>query len=229
VIFKHPFKSYPLKGFDSDNAFRNSEPFLKSISEMASNWFNRFPDCCDTHREIEQLGNFNKKDFEYIPSQILNNVKYFAYALETFSDSENGMSEIKDYLDYLIESFGRPSIGGHIFESAVKHFIENGTIEKKVFTDDQRLELLEHLEPTEPSIDIADRDIGILYLTFQKWIEAMPNLGRFKELKSQLKGKIPMNIFIVSTWTKLFDKIEFTELNEQVFANSSQSQYSCQK
>jgi len=38
-----------------------------------------------------------------------------------------------------------------------------------------------------------------------------------------------LNIYHISTWTKLFDKIEFTELNEQVFANSSQSQYSCQK
>jgi len=37
------------------------------------------------------------------------------------------------------------------------------------------------------------------------------------------------SFFDISTWTKLFDKIEFTELNEQVFANSSQSQYSCQK
>jgi hypothetical protein len=192
LIFKHPFKSYPLEGFDNANAFRNSEPFLNSISDMASDWFERFPNCCDAHREIEQLGNF-----EYIPSQILNNVKYFAHALETLIDEENGINEIKDYLDYLIESFGRPDIGGHIFDRVVKHFIENGTIDNKEFTDDQRLELLEHFEPTKPPIDLNERDLDTLYLVFQKWLEAMPNIGRFKELKERLKGKIPMNIFLI--------------------------------
>lgn len=197
LIFQHPFKSFPLEGFDEENAFRNSEPFLKSISDMASNWFDKFPDCCDTHREVEQLGNFKKKDFEYIPSQILNNVKYFAHALETFIGEENGMNEIKDYLDYLVESFGRPYIGGHIFERVVKHFIENGTIDNKDFTDDQRLEILEYLEPAKPPKDLEERDLDLLYSTFQKWLEAMPNIGRFKELKNKLTGKIPLNIFLV--------------------------------
>lgn len=197
LIFKHPFESYALKGYDSNNAFRDSEPFLNSISSMASNWFEKFPDCCDTHRKVAQLGNFDKKEFDFIPSQILNNVKYFAHALETFLGEENGMDEIKDYLDYLIESFGRPDIGGHLFDRIVKHFIENGTVDNKEFTDDQRLELLTHLEPINPPPDLDERDLDSLYTTFQKWLEAMPNVGRFKELKERLKGKIPMNIFLI--------------------------------
>jgi len=199
LIFQHPFKSSPLEGFDEDNSFRNSEPFLKSISEMALSWFEKFPNCCDTHREIGELANFNKIDFEYIPLQVLNNIKYFGHALETFIGEDDGMNEIKDYLDYLIESFGRPSIGGHIFDSAVKHFIVNGTIDDKNFTDDLRLELLEHLEPTEPPIDLEERDLGLLYTVFQNWIEAMPNIGRFIEIKTHLTGKIPMNIFLVES------------------------------
>ena len=104
LIFKPPFQSSPLNGYNSENAFRNSEPFLNSISNIAYDWFEKFPDCCDTHREIAQLGDFDKKKFEYIPSQIIDNVKYFAYSLEIFIGEENGMNEIKDYLDYLIES-----------------------------------------------------------------------------------------------------------------------------
>lgn len=197
LIFQHPFQPYPLRGFDSENVFRNSEPFLNSISNMAQNWFEKFPDCCDTHREIAQMVNFDKKELDYIPYQILNNVKYFAYALETFIEEENGIDEIKDYLDYLNKSFGRPDIGGHLFRTIVKHFIENGTVENKEFTDDQRLELLTYLEPTNPPIDLDERDLGMLYNTFQKWLNAMPNVGRFKELKENLAGKIPMNIFMI--------------------------------
>lgn len=197
LIFKHPFQSYALKGYDSQNAFRDSEPFLNSISSMASNWFEKFPDCCDTHREVAKLGNFDKTKFEFIPSQILNNVKYFGHSLETFLGEENGMEEIKDYLDYLIESFGRPNIGGHLFEKIVKHFIENGTVDNKEFNDDQRLELLTHLEPINPPSDLNERDLDSLYTAFQKWLDAMPNVGEFKELKESLKGKIPMNIFLI--------------------------------
>ncbi len=197
LFFKHPFQSYPLKGFDNENSFKDSEPFLNSISSLASDWFDEFPNCCDTHKQIAQLGNFDKKEFEFIPSQIQNNVKYFAHALETFIEEENGMDEVKDYLDYLRESFGNPGIGGHLFERIVKYFIENGTIGDKDFTDDQRLELLTHLEPINSPFDINERDLETLYETFQKWLEAMPNVGKFKELKERLRGKIPMNIFLI--------------------------------
>ncbi len=197
LIFKHPFRTQPLKGYEENKVFRDSEPFLRSVSDMASDWFEKFPNCCDNHKEIAQLGDFNKMDFDYIPAQIINSIKYLAHAIETFIGEENGIEEIKDYLDYLNEGFGRPGIGDHIFLSIAKHFIVNGTVDGKDFTDDLRLELLEHLEPTKPPADIEERDLGLLYTIFQKWLDAMPNIGRFRELKDSLAGKIPMNIFII--------------------------------
>lgn len=197
LIFKHPFKTAPLKGFNEGDQFKNSEAFLQSITDMASNWFESFPECCNSHREIGKLSNFKKKDYEYIPLQILNNTKYFAFALESFIDQDSGMNEIKDYLDYLIESFGRPNIGGHIFDTAIKHFIENTSIDNKEFSDDERLELLEHLEPIKPPVDLEERELTLLYSTFQKWLKYMPSIGEFQKLKNRLTGKIPMNIFMI--------------------------------
>jgi len=197
LIFKHPFKTAPLKGFNEENVFKRSEVFLQSITDMALSWFENFPKCCESHREIGKLPNFKKKDYEYIPLQILNNTKYFAHALEFFIDQDNGMNEIKDYLDYLIESFGRPNIGGHIFDFVIKHFIENTSLDNKKFSDDEKLELLTHLEPTKPPMDSEERELTLLYSTFQKWLKHMPNIGEFKKLKSKLTGKIPMNIFMI--------------------------------
>lgn len=88
LILKYPFKSKPLKGYDDNTVFTNSEPFLNSISNIASDWFKKFPDCCVTHRQIFKLEKFNKEDYEFIPSQILNNVKYFAFSLEKFINTE---------------------------------------------------------------------------------------------------------------------------------------------
>ncbi len=204
IIFIHPFKSSPLLGFNSDNAFQNSELFLNSITENANKWFEKFPDCCDQHKQLSEMGEFDKKKFDFIPDQILNNIKYFGYALETFIDKDGGIIEIKDYLDYLIQSFGNPNIGGHIFASNVKHFIEIGSLTDKEFTDDQRLELLQHLEGEKPPIDLNERDISSLYEVFQKWIDAIPNIGKFKELKSQFKGKVPMPIFAIESKTNKY-------------------------
>lgn len=108
IIFKQPFRSNPPNGFKKENVLRISESFLKSISTAASKWYESFPNCCDKHLEMAQLGYINKDDFQFIPDQILNNVKYFAYAIETFLDKENGMDVILDYLEYLIQSFGMP-------------------------------------------------------------------------------------------------------------------------
>jgi hypothetical protein len=195
LIFKYPFQSRALKGYDSENAIRDSEPFLNSILSESLNWFENFPDCCDSHKEVARLGNFDKTKFEFIPSQILNNVKYFAHSLEVFIGEEEGMKEIKDYLDYLNESFGSPSIGGGLFEGFVKLFIERGTLNNKEFTDDQRLELLAHLEPTTPPFDSNESDLDSLYTAFQKWLDSMPNVGEFKKLKENFKGKIVVDVF----------------------------------
>jgi hypothetical protein len=204
IIFLHPFKSKPLKGYNSEKAFHNSELFLNSISENANQWFQKFPECCENHKQLSEINDFDKKKFEFIPNQILNNIKYFGHALETFIDSENGMNEIKDYLDYLIQTFGNPSIGGHIFEKNIKHFIENGTLTDKEFTDDQRIDLLQHLEPQKPPIDLEERDLESLYLIFQNWIDAIPKIGKFEDFKKRFKGKVPMNLFAIEPKTNKY-------------------------
>lgn len=204
IIFMHPFKSNPLKGYDCNNSFQNSESFTNLISKNANQWFEKFPECCESHKQLSEMPGFDKKIFDFIPNQILNNVRYFGYALETFIDKENGITEINDYLDYLIQSFGSPDIGGHIFKNYIRHFIENGTLTDKEFTDDQRIELLEHLEPKKPPLDIEERDIESLYVIFQNWINAIPHFGKFKDFKNRFKGKVPMNLFAIEPKTNKY-------------------------
>lgn len=106
------------------------------------------------------------------------NKNYGTYLMRKLNASvlntENGLNEIKDYLEYLIESFGNPGIGTHIFINCIKHFIENGQLEDKKFTDDQRLELLTHLEPSKAPSNLSERDFEALYKVFQKWLEVTP-------------------------------------------------------
>lgn len=197
IMFLHPFETRALIGYEEEKTLKDEEPFIQHLTKISREWFVNFPECCDTHRELKQISTFNKEEFAFIPDQIVKNLKYFTYSLEKFIDTENGFQEILDYTDYLIESFGKPEIGGHIFEQALKNLIEGVKLDDKELTDDMRLDLLAHLEPKKPPVDLDERDLGMLYTAFQKWLNAMPNIGRFKELKERLTGKIPMNIFMI--------------------------------
>lgn len=197
IIFLHPYQTRALNGYDEEKTLKDEDPFIQHLIKISKEWFEKFPDCCDIHRELKQISTFNKEEFAFIPDQIVNNIKYFTYALEKFIDTENGFQEILDYTDYLLESFGNPEIGGHIFELALKSLIEGVKLDDKELTDEMRLDLLTHLEPKKPPFDLDERDLGLLYTAFQKWLNAMPNIGRFKELKERLTGKIPINIFMI--------------------------------
>lgn len=199
IMFLSPFKTKALIGYEETKALKTEEPFLQFFTKESERWFDKFPDCCDIHQELKQIPAFNKEEFAFIPGQIINNLKYFTYALEKFIDTENGFQEILDYTDYLLESFGQPGIGEHIFKQALKMLIESVKLDDKDLTDEMRLNLLLHLEPKTPSSDLDQRDLGVLYLSFQKWLNAMPSIGGFKELKEKFMGKIPMDIFIMES------------------------------
>jgi len=196
-IFLSPFQSFPLIGYVESEVLKDEEPFIQSIKSISTGWFEKFPDCCPTHKKLKHFTNFKKEDYDYIPTQILNNTKYFAHAIEIFIDKKDWLIELTDYMEFLIESLGNPRIGGHIFDNALRGLIEGVKINGKEFTDDQRLELLQHLEPLKPPEDLDERDIDVLFETFQKWVVAIPNVGGFKEFKERFKGKIPMNLFLI--------------------------------
>lgn len=215
-FFIPPFLSKPLVGYDKDKVLLDEKPFIDTIETLAANWYQNFPDCCENHKRLQNFNDFNKSNYDFIPGQIVNNVRFFAYAIEFFIEKEDWLGNLTDYMDYLIDSLGNPEIGGHIFRPALTGLIEGVKIEGKNFTDDQRIDLLQHLEPKK-IIQVNNDDLEILYTTFQKWVDLIPNFGRFKEMKQQLTGKVPLNIFLAEHQTNRFTgltKIKFRNQEE---------------
>jgi hypothetical protein len=215
-FFISPFLSRPLVGYDKDKVLLDEKPFISSIETLAANWYEKFPECCDTHKKLRKFSDFNKSNYDFIPGQIVDNIKFFAYAIELFIENEDWFGNLTDYMDYLIDSLGKPEVGGHIFRPALTGLIEGVKIEGKDFTDDQRIDLLQHLEPKN-IIQKSDDDLEVLYKTFQKWVDLIPNFGRFKEMKQQLTGKIPLNIFLAEHQTN-----RFTGLTKSKFRNQEE-------
>ena len=194
-IILNPNKAYPLKGFIKDEIHTKRKVFFDSVAKRCQKWYAKFPDCCDAHKRLKGLENFDKANYDFIPKQIEHSIAFLIHSLEVFIDTDNWETEITDYWEYLEMSLGSPRIGGHIFESIAKYVIENVDLTKE-FDDDKRIELLTYFEPKKKPVDFEERDLELLYNSFQKWIDNMPSIGMFVNLKNKFEGKIPMNLFM---------------------------------
>jgi len=194
-IILNPNKAYPLKGFIKDEIHTKRKVFFDSVAKRCQKWYAKFPDCCDAHKRLKGLENFDKANYDFIPKQIEHSIAFLIHSLEVFIDTDNWETEITDYWEYLEMSLGSPRIGGHIFESIAKYVIENVDLTKE-FDDDKRIELLTYFEPKKKPVDFEERDLELLYNSFQKWIDNMPSIGMFVNLKNKFEGKIPMKLFM---------------------------------
>jgi len=194
----YPTISYPLVGYEPDTN-KGIKELFESVEKWNHEWWEEFPDCCDSHKRFLSISGFEKNEYGFIKDQVHLSVRYFLHCVETNLKSEDWFVNIVDYYDYLNHNFGSPGWGNHIFERVVIHAIENATFETVEFTDEQRIMLLEHISPAKKAIEQREKNNGSLedlYLAFQNWLEIMPSVGEIAVIKQKLTGKIPMNIFL---------------------------------
>ena len=56
-IFLSPFQSHPLIGYVEAEVLTDEEAFIQSIKLFSNEWFERFPNCCSTHKKLKQFTN----------------------------------------------------------------------------------------------------------------------------------------------------------------------------
>ena len=195
-IILSPSKVYPLKGYDQAKYYDNRGDFFKNVESKINEWYSEFPECCEAHKRLKTFGDFKKENYDPIPKQIEHSLSYLLHVIDLFIDKETWYVDITDYIDYLDWSLGSPKIGGHLLESIAKYIIENFEFSKPI-SDDKRLELLLYFEPSKRPDDYQERELDVLYEAFQLWLEHLPSIGLFENLKKRMVGKIPMNLFMV--------------------------------
>lgn len=201
-----PNRSYPLPDYKP-----HSEELLvrhfKHIEEVASDWWMKFPNCCDVHREMSENFAIDKRTFEYIPQQIADSVRYFVHCLEKYACETDGLKQILNYYEYLRFNLGTPGWGDHLLRSAVVGIISWAQFDDCEFSDEQKLELLYKIDPSEAevqSIRESQGDLGELYRLFELWLDSVPSIGEFALLKQRLAGRVPMNLFLTNVESNRF-------------------------
>ena len=197
-IILYPVPPHPLVGYEANQSEGISELFM-NLEKLNHEWWEKFPNCCDSHKRFNSTPGFDKSKFSFVKDQAHLSVRYFVHCLEMNLDSPDWFQNITDYYDYLFMNFGSPGWGEHIFKWYAEYVIENITFKEVDFTDDQRIILLDHISPARRTIEERKKNSGKLedlYFAFQNWLEVMPAFGEIAHIKQKLSGKVPMNIFV---------------------------------
>lgn len=191
---------YETKPFDdkyeAPENFPNCCRFHSSIIEQSEEWLRKFPDCCENHKKLKTKYWFKKENYKFIPFKIVKQLSYTENFIARNLDTDLWYKNITDYIEYSIESFGVPNVGGDRYIANLKHWLENTKPTDFEFPELKRRKLLEFISKLYSPGKKVNTDLNILHSTFQKWLKTFPDLPFFIKLKKQLKGKIPFNLLL---------------------------------
>ncbi|REE27175.1 hypothetical protein [Winogradskyella pacifica] len=189
------FSNIPHHNYTQPKDFPNCCEYHKSILSNLNDWFNTFPNCCDNHKALLKKKWFKKELYTDIPNKVLNSVSYTSSFIEHSIEKDNWYKEITDYIDYIIDSFGTPSIGGERFFSVIEYWVKNSLeIPKEI--EWKRNQLLDYFKSKTEKKVKKNTDLNLLHSTFQNWIKFIPEIPVFNSIKIAYKGKLPMNLFL---------------------------------
>jgi len=206
-IWELGFETEPHAEYEEPKDFPECCGYHSSIKEQLEEWFTEFPDCCKNHEELKTRTWFDKKKYIGVPSKILTELSFTENFISKNVEKDNWFEEISDYINYSIESFGTPNIGGNKYFVYLKNWIETTKPNDFEFPKWKRNQLLEFLENLSNPPAKPKTDLNILFSTFQKWTKTFPNLPYFNNLKKELKNKIPLNIMLYEPKSNKFTGI----------------------
>ena len=180
-----------IKPIDFPNCCENH----KKITSQLDDWFNSFPNCCENHKALLKKKWFNKDLYTNIPLKTITSLNYTTSFINDSINKENWYKEITDYIDYVIESFGTPSIGGERLFSYLQSWVKNGLNLTENYKW-KRSQLLDFLKSKTQTKTKKNTDLNRLNATFQKWVKSLPEIPLFSSIKVFYKGKLPLNLLL---------------------------------
>ncbi|SMP17985.1 hypothetical protein [Chryseobacterium profundimaris] len=197
-----------IDGFEIDNNFKKTplpekfplccQPHTR-IHNNIQEWFDKFPNCCERHSKLNSKPWFNKDNYVNVPLKVNKQAYYTNEFIVENLYSDEWYSIIIDFFEYNFDSFGHPNIGGHEYQLVVSSYLhallKNETIDSDESAKIDRL--IKYFENQKnPVVNIKDRDIFILQIAFQKWIETLPDIKIFSDFKNKFSKSLPLNLYV---------------------------------
>ncbi len=193
------------------NNFPKCCEFHKKILSNLNDWLKSFPNCCENHKVLLKKDWFKKELYIEIPNKVITSLSYTTSFIDHNIEKYNWYKEITDYIDYAIESFGTPNIGGERFFSILRYWVmEKLKISNQI--EWKRSQLIDFFESKTKSESLTNKktDLNLLNSTFQKWIKFLPEIPLFNSIKTAYKDKLPMNLFLYDgEYNKFTNMVKF--------------------
>lgn len=210
---------YETKPFDDDyeapKNFPNCCGYHSSIKEQSEEWLRKFPDCCKNHKKLKAKYWFKKDNYSLLPFKIVTELSYTENFIARNLHADFWYKNITDYVEYSIESFGIPNIGGDRYVAYLKNWIENIKPTDFELSESKRKQLLELISNFYSPGKQVNTDLNILHSAFQKWIKTFPDLPFFIKLKEQLKGRMPFNLLLYEPNHNRFSGLTKTKIRTE--------------
>lgn len=205
--YEVPFSTEPTKGEHSLESCKNCRIQWLFLIDEINKEFEKFPNCCESHKTLNNKTFFNRKDFEGIAEMIANKVMYSYHHIINNIDYEDWYNDITAYLKYTIESFGKMPFGcGEPFQLGNYHrYLLNNlkNIEKEISSDKislvevrTRMNKVKKLIDiyNEPLADESKTDLNLLLTKYDEWFKAFPfDLPYFKHLEPRFRKLLPLH------------------------------------
>ena len=167
--------------------------------------YKKFPNCCEPHKKLNELNEFQLFHFANFPREMANKVIFSHHHIINNIENDNWHTEIFDYLDYVVESFGAmpESYGSpyqlHSYTTILKDISYKTkdfvlkTINKKEYS--LRINLIfNKLDSIFSPSDDVYKAIELLLKTYEDWYNLFPfELDYFKHLEKKFQDVLPIH------------------------------------
>lgn len=167
------------------------------------NFYSNFPNCCIWHKKLLQLNEFNKADFSDCAKQISNKTMATFHHIINHIHYDNYITEITNYLEYVIISCGSFPKGHGVPFGMDKLFkyldilLRNYKFPQEDIVYEKRMihvyQIIESLTTPQKNNKKQNRDLNLVIDIYNRWFEIFPfSIEFFKHLKARYSKNLPI-------------------------------------
>ncbi len=200
-----PYEIEQSKGEHSlENCKGHCPANQKSIAKEIKEKFEKFPNCCEYHKKLNDLKEFNKNDFGNIPNSIANKIMFTYSHILNNIENDNWETDIQDYIHYVVKSFGSVPTGfGEPFYlgNYYRHLISRIEPLKDGKPDTiSKIDLKKRVNKLLKSFNAVfktknkETNLETLLSIYNEWYKIFPfNISYFQHLKEKYKTTLPLH------------------------------------
>lgn len=190
----NPYEIVPTEGEHDYRKCEGCQRNRKLLVEAFQKRAKVFPLCCEFHRKLLTLPNFSVKPYYDIAEKTADKVIFTYQHIINSQNKEDWKIQIKDYLDYVIDSFGvfPKGFGEPFLLSSFIFFVKKYIQNYKDIRSNVKTYVFNYFDSL--SNENGDKDpLRLLFGTYDKWLRFFPfDISLFKGLKKEYLTRSPL-------------------------------------